>query len=304
MVRDSGAIWLGPPGAAQLRRPGARPRRGAAQGARRRARHRRAHRPARARGRACRTWSPATTSRSPCTTASAGGSPTSTTRPRTSQAALEQADASASPSARLSRVDAAYWTDVATKEHLRWVLPEPEAAALDALARLHAAGRDQLVPDSRLVGMFRAHGLLVPVWDLEVGTGAAALEEPAAAFRAALDEALGEHRIRCRPRSVRPAAASQTGRSRSVKRTIPITTSGIRNRNAFARCCATVNHAVGLWIRPVVVASPVSNDRVLPCRKPGSTRSRRASRRAARARPGTTCSAGRRGPSRARSRRS
>ena len=106
------------------------------------------------------------------------------------QAALEQADASASPSSRLSSVDAAYWTDVTTKEHLRWVLPEPEDAALDALARLHAAGRDQLVPDSRLVGMFRAHGLLVPVWDLEVGTGAEALEEPAAAFRTALDEAL------------------------------------------------------------------------------------------------------------------
>ena len=39
-------------------------------------------------------------------------------------------------------------------------------------------------------GMFRAHGLLVPVWDLPPGTGAEALEEPAAAFAAALDEAL------------------------------------------------------------------------------------------------------------------
>ena len=105
-------------------------------------------------------------------------------------AALEQANGSAAPSARLTSVEAAYWTDVGTKEHLRWVLPEPEAELLDALARLHAAGRDALVPDSRLVGMFRAHGLLVPVWDLAVGTGAAALEEPAAAFRAALDEAL------------------------------------------------------------------------------------------------------------------
>ena len=105
-------------------------------------------------------------------------------------AALEQANGSAAPSVRLGGVDAAYWTEVGTKEHLRWVLPEPEAEALDALARLHAAGRDQLVPDSRLVGMFRAHGLLVPVWDLAVGTGAAVLEGPAVAFRAALDEAL------------------------------------------------------------------------------------------------------------------
>lgn len=107
-------------------------------------------------------------------------------------AALEQANASAAPSARLTGVDAAYWTNVTTKEHLRWVLPEPEEQALDALARLHAAGRDSLVPGSRLVGMFRAHGLLVPVWDLEVGTGAAALETPALEFRAALDEALAD----------------------------------------------------------------------------------------------------------------
>ena len=105
-------------------------------------------------------------------------------------AALEQANGSAAPSARLSGVDAAYWTDVSTKEHLRWVLPEPEADLLDALARLHADGRDALVPDSRLVGMFRAHALLVPVWDLAVGTGPEVLEEPAVAFRVALDEAL------------------------------------------------------------------------------------------------------------------
>ena len=79
-----------------------------------------------------------------------------------------------------------------TKEHLRWVMPEPEDALLDALARLHAAGRDQLVPDGRLVGMFRAHGLLAPVWDLALGTGAEVLEDPAAAFAAALAEALAD----------------------------------------------------------------------------------------------------------------
>jgi hypothetical protein len=107
-------------------------------------------------------------------------------------AALEQANAAANPSARLTSVEAAYWTDVGTKEHLRWVMPEPEGPLLDALARLHAAGHDRLVDDSRLVGMFRAHGLLVPVWDLPVGTGAEALEEPADAFAAALRDALAD----------------------------------------------------------------------------------------------------------------
>lgn len=106
------------------------------------------------------------------------------------QAALEQANSSAHPTERLTQVEAAYWTDVGPKEHLRWVLPEPEADLLDALARLHATGADVLVPDSRLVGMFRAHGALCPVWDLPDGTGAEALEDPAAEFRTALDQAL------------------------------------------------------------------------------------------------------------------
>ena len=72
------------------------------------------------------------------------------------------------PSARLTSVEAAYWTDVGTREHLRWVLPYDEEPLLDALARLHAAGKDVVAEGSRFVGMFRAHGLLVPVWDLPV----------------------------------------------------------------------------------------------------------------------------------------
>jgi uncharacterized protein DUF5926/SEC-C motif-containing protein len=107
-------------------------------------------------------------------------------------AALEQANAAATPTVRLPTVEAAYWTDVGSKEHLRWVMPEPEDALLDALARLHRAGRDELVPGSRLVGMFRAHGLLAPVWDLPLGTGAKALEEPAERFAADLAEALAD----------------------------------------------------------------------------------------------------------------
>ena len=106
--------------------------------------------------------------------------------------ALEDANAAVNPTDRLTSVTAAYWTDVGTKEHLRWVMPEPEGALLDALARLHAAGRDVLVPDSRFVGMFRAHGLLTPVWDLPLGTGAEALEEPAERFAADLAEALAD----------------------------------------------------------------------------------------------------------------
>ena len=107
-------------------------------------------------------------------------------------AALEQANAAANPTARLTQVEAAYWTDVGTKEHLRWVMPEPEDQLLDALARLHVAGKDVIVEGARLVGMFRAHGLLAPVWDLPVGTGPEALEDPAATFAEDLAAALAD----------------------------------------------------------------------------------------------------------------
>lgn len=104
--------------------------------------------------------------------------------------ALEQANDAAAPAARLESVEAAYWTDAGSKEHLRWVRPEPEAALVDALARLVTAGDASIGNGSKVVGMFRGHGLLVPVWDLAAGTGAAALEGPVAEFQKRLETAL------------------------------------------------------------------------------------------------------------------
>jgi hypothetical protein len=105
-------------------------------------------------------------------------------------AALEQANDAAAPAARLESVEAAYWTDAGSKEHLRWVRPEPETALVDALARLVTAGDASIGEGSKVVGMFRAHGLLVPVWDLPAGTGASALEGPVADFQKRLESAL------------------------------------------------------------------------------------------------------------------
>ncbi len=107
-------------------------------------------------------------------------------------ATLEQLNASIDPTSRLMSVEAAYWTSVGSKEHVRWVMPDDEEHLLTALARLHTAGADSLGDETRLVGSFRAHGLLVPVWDLPVGTGAEAVEEPATAFAARLGDALTE----------------------------------------------------------------------------------------------------------------
>lgn len=112
--------------------------------------------------------------------------------PEAKASALERANDSAHPTTRLSSVEAAYWTDVGTKEHLRWVMPEPEDLLLDALARVHAAGLDSVAEGSRLVGMFRAHGTLAPVWDLPLGTGAEVLEKPAAEFARHLAKALAD----------------------------------------------------------------------------------------------------------------
>jgi hypothetical protein len=125
------------------------------------------------------------------------------------EAALEQANGGVMPTARLTSVEAAYWTDVTTKEHLRWVMPHPEDQLLDALARLHAAGTDSVAEGSRFVGMFRAHGLLAPVWDLPLGTGAEVLEEPAARFAADLAEALEGGDLTPAERSARAGLANR-----------------------------------------------------------------------------------------------
>jgi len=109
-------------------------------------------------------------------------------------ASLERASEAVVPTARLTSVEAAYWCRIGSRTHLRWVLPDTEGPLLDALARLHAARElglgDASEGGSKYVGAFRALGLVVPVWDLAPGTEAADIEEPAAALRHRLDDAL------------------------------------------------------------------------------------------------------------------
>lgn len=109
-------------------------------------------------------------------------------------ASMERANASVIPTARLSSVRSAYWCRLREKTHLRWVLPEEEEPLLDAMARLAAASGLGLGPDTRYVGSFRAHGLLVPVWDLPLDREAADLEQPTVDLRLRLDEALASTR--------------------------------------------------------------------------------------------------------------
>ena len=107
-------------------------------------------------------------------------------------ASLDRANAEIIPTVRLGAVQGAYWCRVKERNHLRWVWPEPEDRMLDAMARLHADGVDSLGEGTRFVGSFRAHGVLVPVWDLLPGVAAEALEGPAVTYARHLEHALTE----------------------------------------------------------------------------------------------------------------
>jgi hypothetical protein len=109
-------------------------------------------------------------------------------------ASLERANAVIMPTEPVAAegVRAAYWVDTGTKAHLRWVRPEPEEELIAALARLQARGELALADGARYAGSFRAHGLLVPVWDLDRELHAKEWTEPVAAFAARLDAALAD----------------------------------------------------------------------------------------------------------------
>src|SRR5207253_10004548 len=95
------------------------------------------------------------------------------------------------PTVRMSAAPAAYWCRVPEKAHVRWVLPDDEDRALDALARLSASGGLLLGEGTKFAGMFRAHGLLVPVWDLPRDVDSEDGEAPLAEFAKRYAEALG-----------------------------------------------------------------------------------------------------------------
>ena len=107
-------------------------------------------------------------------------------------AALESANASIIPTERLTSVEAAYLCRMKQRCHLRWALPYDEDPLLDAMAKLAAARELGLGEGTKYVGAFRAHGLVVPVWDLPADCPAADLEAPVAALRARLDTLMAE----------------------------------------------------------------------------------------------------------------
>lgn len=98
------------------------------------------------------------------------------------KASLERANESVIPTVKMAATESAYWCRIGDRTHIRLVLPDDEDLATDALARLHAAGEDGVGEGTRLLGAFRACGLLVPVWDLDPELAAADYEEGLGAF--------------------------------------------------------------------------------------------------------------------------
>lgn len=96
-------------------------------------------------------------------------------------AALQDANATIAPTTRLTSVPFAYASDLGDHTFLRWTMTEPEDALLDGFARLRTDGGDAICPGTRLIGIFRAHGVLTPVWEIE-DAGIAAVEAAAPGF--------------------------------------------------------------------------------------------------------------------------
>jgi hypothetical protein len=107
------------------------------------------------------------------------------------QASLTRANESVVPTVKMTSTPSAYWCRIGDRTHIRLVLAEDEDEATDALARLHAAGETGLGEGTRLLGAFRACGLLVPVWDLDPSLDAADYEDALAGFVTRYRAALG-----------------------------------------------------------------------------------------------------------------
>lgn len=113
------------------------------------------------------------------------------------RAMLARANDSILPTTRLkppSGVGAPWWVDAGDRAHLRWVRPEDEDTLMNALARVHAQGRLTMGEDSRFAGSFRTHGLVVPVFDLDIERHAQEWYDGLDKLDQALAEALADPR--------------------------------------------------------------------------------------------------------------
>ncbi len=83
--------------------------------------------------------------------------------------AMQAANDAVMPSQRINAdvAGAVWWIDPSEKAHIRWIRSEAEEKVLRALARIAARGELKLGEETKFAGVFRTHGVAVPVWDLD-----------------------------------------------------------------------------------------------------------------------------------------
>ena len=109
-------------------------------------------------------------------------------------ASLEQANQSIVPTVRVAGAPSVFWVRFGERTFVRWVLPQDEERATDGLARLIAADAHRLGGVARLLGAFRACGLLVPVWEVDPAQPAESFADAVAAMAGPLNEAIADER--------------------------------------------------------------------------------------------------------------
>ena len=125
------------------------------------------------------------------------------------RASLDQANGATVPTTKMSAAPSAYWCLLGGRSHLRLVLPDDEDNATDALARLAAAGTSSLGDGTRLLGAFRACGLLIPVWELVGDTPANDYEEALTSFTSRYAAALTDAPLTSAERRARAGLLSR-----------------------------------------------------------------------------------------------
>ncbi|MDO4909030.1 MAG: DUF5926 family protein [Corynebacterium sp.] len=89
----------------------------------------------------------------------------------------------------------AWWVDAGSKAHIRWIRTDEEEPLLKALARVGAAGELNLGEDTKFAGVFRTHGLVVPVFDLDPTVSAQEFKAPLEAVAKKIDAAFGDQEL-------------------------------------------------------------------------------------------------------------
>lgn len=99
---------------------------------------------------------------------------------------LQAVNETVMPSARIEGEFAgdAWWIDAGAKGHIRWVRQDEETPLLRALARIAARGELNVGEGSKFAGVFRTHGVVVPVFDVDPSVTPGEFAAPLAAVDA------------------------------------------------------------------------------------------------------------------------